>query len=233
MRGILFDKDGTLLDFEASWSRVYHELCLDLAGGDALRAEAMLVAGGWDTTARRFRSGGALAAGNTIDIVRLWYPHLGGAAERAMIERIDRVFYANGVACSVPVPGLHETLETLHAAGHVMGVATSDGTEAAQAALKALGVGVRLPHIFGYNSVARPKPAPDIVFAFCKAAGIELAEVVVVGDNPHDLEMARSAGAGAALGVLTGNSAREQLEPLADAVLESVCDLPAWLARTA
>ena len=57
------------------------------------------------------------------------------------------------------------------------------------------------------------------------------SEIVVIGDNPHDLEMARSAGAGAALGVLTGNSRRDELAPLADAVLDSVCDLPAWLRQ--
>ena len=52
----------------------------------------------------------------------------------------------------------------------------------------------------------------------------------MIGDNPHDLEMARSAGAGAAIGVLTGNSSRQELAPLADAVLDSMCDLPG-LAR--
>jgi phosphoglycolate phosphatase len=51
----------------------------------------------------------------------------------------------------------------------------------------------------------------------------------VIGDNPHDLEMARSARAGAAIGVLSGNSGMDDLAPLADVVLDSVCDLPDWL----
>jgi phosphoglycolate phosphatase len=51
----------------------------------------------------------------------------------------------------------------------------------------------------------------------------------VIGDNPHDLEMARSAGAGVAIGVLSGTGTPEALAPLADHVLDSVCDLPAWL----
>jgi phosphoglycolate phosphatase len=229
MRGVLFDKDGTLLDFEASWSGVYRELCLDLADGDAAVAQSMLVAGGLDPATGRFRSGGPLAAGNTIDIVRIWFPGLSYAAERAMIERIDRVFHMNGIKCSVPVPGLRETLATLADEGYAMGVATSDGTASARAALAALGLSDFFPHVFGYDSVKNPKPAPDIVRAFSKATRLKASDIVVIGDNPHDIEMARSAGAGAALGVLTGNSGRDDLAPLADAVLASVCELPRWL----
>lgn len=233
MRGVLFDKDGTLLDFEASWSGVLRELCLSLAEGDTLAAEALLVAGGLDLSTGRFRSGCALAAGNTLDIVRIWYPALAGSDQRAMVERIDRVFHENGIRCSVPVPGLIPTLAALEKYGYAMGIATSDGTAAARAAIEALGLADYLPHVFGYDSVAHPKPAPDIVHAFSKAIGVPPSEIVVIGDNPHDMEMARSAGAGAAIGVLTGNSSRDDLDPLADAVLESVRDLPAWLRERA
>lgn len=229
MRGVLFDKDGTLLDFEASWSGVYRELCLDLAEGDKDAAEAMLLAGGLDPVTRRFKSGATLAAGTTVDIVRVWYPEFSDDEERAMVERIDRIFHDNGIRCSVPVPGLAATLSELAGAGMAMGVATSDGTAAARAALAALGIARYLPHVFGYDSVARPKPAPDMVHAFCEVVSLAPSDIVVVGDNLHDLKMARSAGTGAAIGVLTGNSSRDDLAPLADAVLDSVCDLPAWL----
>jgi phosphoglycolate phosphatase len=55
------------------------------------------------------------------------------------------------------------------------------------------------------------------------------AEVAVVGDNTHDLEMARAAGAGWAIGVLSGNSDREHLEPHADVILAGVTNLTGWL----
>ena len=42
--------------------------------------------------------------------------------------------------------------------------------------------------------------------------------------------MAHNAGAGAAVGVLTGTTGREELAALADAVLPSIADLPQWLA---
>ena len=229
IRGLLFDKDGTLLDFQQSWSRAYNELCLDLCGGDREAATAMLAAGGMELATGHCRSGSVLAAGNTIDIAAFWYPMLSGAEMKAMIDRIDLAFHANGIRYSVMLPGVAETLEALAGTGLVMGVATSDSTAATKAALVALGIAHHLPHVFGYDSVARPKPAADIVHSFCAAIGAEPREVAVIGDNPHDLEMARSAGAGVALGVLSGNSAMDDLAPLADAVLGSIRDLPAWL----
>jgi phosphoglycolate phosphatase len=61
--------------------------------------------------------------------------------------------------------------------------------------------------------------------AFCAAVGIEPRHVAVVGDTPHDMGMARSGGAGLAIGVLTGASPRFELEALADHILESIGSL--------
>ena len=233
MRGLLFDKDGTLLDFQASWGNAFRRLCLDLCDGDIKAAESMLERGGMSLSTGVFAAGSVLAAGNTLDLARLWYPELSGDALQRMVERLDRTFHANGVRRSVLLPGVRDTLATLATAGFAMGVATSDGTAAARAALHALGLDDHLPHVFGYDSVRQPKPAPDIVHAFCAATRLTPGETVVIGDNSHDLEMARSAGAGIAIGVLSGNSTADDLTALADVILDSVCDLPAWLKARA
>lgn len=229
-RGILFDKDGTLLDFEATWAPLFRVLALELAEGDPVAARALLLAGGLDPLSGRMAAGSVLGAGTTHDIVRLWFPSLDGEPFRAMTARIDARFHAHGASRSVAVPDLIETLQTLDRAGYAMGVATNDTTEAARAALRGVSADRYLPHVFGYDSVARPKPAPDIVHAFAAAIAATPAEVVVIGDNLHDIAMGRAAGAGATLGVLTGNSSREHLAARADAVLASIRDLPGWLA---
>ena len=79
-----------------------------------------------------------------------------------------------------------------------MGVATNDGTATPTEALAAIGLGGFFALVLGYDAVAHPKPAPDMVLAFAAETGLTPAEVVVVGDNAHDLVMARAAGAGAA-----------------------------------
>lgn len=229
LRGILFDKDGTLLDFEKTWAPVIRQLAREAAKGDEARTAELLDAGGLDPHTGRFRAGSVVGAGTTRLIARLWYPRLFGAAMEAKIEKIDRTFASHGKAHSVPIDGVNVALDVLAARGFVMGVATNDATEAARAALIATGLSRNLPHVFGYDSVARPKPAPDMVLAFCVAARLEPDEVIVIGDNTHDLEMARSAGAARALGVTSGNSVAADLAPLADAVIRSIRELPAWL----
>ncbi len=230
IRAILFDKDGTLLDFEATWGPMYRALALELAGGDAARALAMLVAGGLDAATGRVRSGSVLGAGTSAEMVALWFPALDAAAAVALAASIDARCHDHGRSGSVVVPGAAEVLARLAAAGYVMGVATNDGTLAAVGAMDALGFAGWLPHVYGYDAVAWPKPAADAVHAFAAAAGVEADEVAVVGDNRHDLEMARAAGAGAAIGVLTGNSGHDDLAPFADVVLPSIRELPDWLA---
>ena len=229
MHGILFDKDGTLLDFEATWLPVLRIFARELAYGDEDAAEAMLVMGGFDPASGRFRAGSTVAAGTSIDIARLWYPTLDGDALRKIVARVDESFRAGGLEHSVALPGVAETLAELAGRGHVMGVATNDGTATAAEALDAIGLGDFFAHVLGYDAVTNPKPAPDMVLAFAARTGLEPAEVIVVGDNTHDLAMARAAGAGAAIGVLSGNSAAADLKPFADAILASICDLPAWL----
>jgi phosphoglycolate phosphatase len=230
MRGILFDKDGTIFDFEKTWLPALRQLALEAAKGDESRAVELLEAGGFDLKTAKFKSGSIIGAGTTADITRLWYPKLHGSAFAAKAERHDRVFTKHAASHSVPIDGVGVALDVLAARGFVMGVATNDTTEGAKASLLAAGVSRNLPHVFGADAVAKPKPAPDMVVAFCMAARLNPSEVIVVGDNTLDLEMARSAGAAMAIGVTSGNSRAEDLSGLADVVLNSIRELPAFLA---
>jgi phosphoglycolate phosphatase len=232
MRGILFDKDGTLLDFEATWTPVLRRLALDAARGDAGRAERLLAEGGQIAATGKFRAGSVLGAGTSATITELWRPELSGEALTEAVAAMDRAFYEHGRAHSVPLPGVGDTLAALATRGIVMGVATNDATMAAKAALESLGIARYLPHVFGYDSVTRAKPAPDMVLAFAREAGLAPADIAVVGDNPHDMEMARAAGA-VAIGVTSGNSGADDFAGLADVVLPGVAALPEWIRANA
>jgi phosphoglycolate phosphatase len=229
-KAILFDKDGTLVDFNGTWLALYEKLAMEAAEGDRAEAERLLAIGGYDRAANAFIAGSELAAGTTETIVRLW---IGGNDSKRLAfwkARMDRAFVEEGPAAAVPVPGLEATLRLLHGEGRKLAVVTNDLEAAARRTIENFGVAHLFSAFLGYDSVKNPKPAADPVHLACKLLGVEPHEAIVVGDNLHDLEMARSAGAGAVIGVLTGTTGRAELETRADMVLPSIADLPHWLA---
>ena len=121
------------------------------------------------------------------------------------------------------------TLARLKARGLTLGIATSDSEAGIEATLGRFGVLGHFDFFAGYDSGHGVKPEPGMAHAFCKQTGLSAKEVAVVGDNLHDLDMGRAAGAGLLVGVLTGTGERSDLEDLADHVLDSITDLTTLL----
>jgi phosphoglycolate phosphatase len=233
IRGLLFDKDGTLLDFNATWPPIYDRVALELAAGDMELARRLLEHGGRDPLSGRYRAGSLLAQGNTDDIADQWGPMLPAWQRHELIERMDRLFAEEGVVASAPVLDLAAFFTRLKARGLKLGIATSDNERATRAILDRFQTLHLLDFIAGYDSGHGAKPTPGMVRGFCDAVGLPASAVAMIGDNRHDMEMGHRAGCGAMIGVLTGTSAAEDLAPLATVVLDSIAALEAWLDREA
>jgi len=231
IKGILFDKDGTLVDFQKTWFAIADLMALHAAKGDRAGADSLMVKAGYDYDRHCFRADSVFAAGTNADIVELWYPHLSEEQRREMTTYFDTFTAEQGALQSVPLPGSKDAIAALHRAGFRLGVATNDSTGGAEKTLLALGIAQMFDAAYGYDAVANPKPAPDTIQAFSDLTGLRPAEIAMVGDNRHDLEMAKAGGAGLAVGVLSGTGTRESLAPLADIVLDSIAELPGYLAR--
>lgn len=227
LRGVLIDKDGTLIDCDATWGPVIRHLAAELGGAD--QADAMADAAGLDLATGRLRAGSVFAAGSTRDLVALWWPDVDPARGLELARHIDATCARMGPSTSAPLFALEPFFRELERRGLAYGIATNDSLVSVRAFLETKGLAPLVPHVFGYDSVARPKPGPDMVHAFCDAAGLTPDCVAVVGDNVHDLEMARAAGAGWAVAVLSGNGGMADLEPHADVVLASIEGLPDWI----
>jgi phosphoglycolate phosphatase len=231
IKGILFDKDGTLIDFDRTWFAIADHMALKAADGVRDEADRLLAIAGYDFAARRFKADSVFAAGTNADIVALWYPRQTNAERVATLEECNRFTSENGGGRPHPLDGVKEALVALHGSGYRLGVATNDSTAGAERTLSSLGMAQLFDAVYGYDAVANPKPAADTIRAFCDLTGLKAAEIAMVGDNGHDLVMARNGDCGLAVAVLSGTGTRETLAPMADAVIDSVADLPPLLAQ--
>jgi phosphoglycolate phosphatase len=230
LRGVLFDKDGTLFDFEATWREAMAGMFDHLAAGDSTLAARLGEAVGFDVAGRRFLPNSVVVAGSFGDVASVLAPLMPGQS-RERLEALGRAA-AMGLSapCLVPAaPDLPGLLDGLRDRGLALGVATHDGEAAARRHLAAVSVLDRFAFVAGYDSGFGLKPGPGMVTAFARTCGIAAGDLAMVGDSVHDLGAARAAGARLAIGVLTGPARAEDLAPHADAVLPSIAALPAFL----
>ena len=114
---MLFDKDGTLFDFFATWSPAYELAAHEPATGDAELAERLLTLGGRDPATKRFGPASPLAAGTNAEIGRLWAETVGHGDHAALTARLDRFFREHAVANARPVTDLVDLFGRLRAHG--------------------------------------------------------------------------------------------------------------------
>ncbi len=231
VKGLLFDKDGTLFDFAATWRGVTEDVLQTLTSDTDLQ-NRMAGAIGYDRVTERFLPGSAVVADTGTVIAEILAQHL-PARPVAEIEMIMNRAATAVVADGAMVPAVADMpafLDGLRAGGYRLGIATHDSEEAARAHMAALDALDRFDFIAGYDSGHGHKPGPGMLLAFAAAVGLEPGEIAMIGDSVHDLGVAPAAGAALAVGVLTGPATRDDLSPHADHVLDSIADLPALLS---
>ncbi|WEM42869.1 D-glycero-beta-D-manno-heptose 1,7-bisphosphate 7-phosphatase [Photobacterium sp. DA100] len=74
------------------------------------------------------------------------------------------------------------------------------------------------------------KPKPGMFISARDFLKIDMASSVMIGDKADDMKAAEAAEVGTKILVRTGKPVTTEGEQLADAVLDSVADVPAWLA---
>ena len=226
IKGILFDKDGTLIDYRRTWVPIHKKVALWAARGDAALAAELLRRHGQDPDGGAATAGSVLAAGSIYEIADAFAGDLGSRTPPDLAAAIDRIYREGGAKHAVPVDGAERTLAELAGRGFKLGVATNDTEGGLAASLARAGLLGRLDFTIGCDSGFGTKPDPRMVYAFCAAVGVDPGEVAMVGDAVHDLAMGRAAGVGLNVGVLGGTSAREDLAGTADLILAGIGELP-------
>lgn len=226
-KGLLFDKDGTLLDYTATFAASNIRVAKLLSCGDAALELQLLRDGGHDPALGRPRSGTLLAAGNLDELAEIWYAPTADSyawpADIPAVMHLDALFQAHMTPKAVgDVAGL---FDRFLASGLALGVATADSESGMRHSLKGLGILERCVYAAGFDTGHGRKPEPGMINAFADQISANPGEIWMIGDNAHDIQMGLNAGA-VSIGVLTGTSSQDELQAVgAYAVFGSIHDL--------
>ncbi len=223
----IFDKDGTLIDFDAMWTSWIFELAerLDAAAGQPV-APAVFAGIGFDPTTRFIKPEGPFAVLPLADFYQL----IVRIVREAGVSKAEQVVAMawctpDPVTSARPLCDLHALFGELAAQGIKLAIATSDNRALTEATLEALGIASFVSGLVCADDGLPIKPAPDMILSLCRELGVTPAHTVMVGDAVADVQMGRAAGAGLVVGVLSGVSDQPLLAPYADVVLPSIAAL--------
>lgn len=90
--------------------------------------------------------------------------------------------------------GVVETLEELHKRGIRLAIVSTKISANIMRGLNVLGVTHLFEQIIGMDHVVHVKPHPEPVLKALDLLGVEKDEVIMIGDNSHDIEGGKNAG---------------------------------------
>jgi phosphoglycolate phosphatase len=211
-RAVIFDKDGTLLDVEQTWSPAIATALTQASNdGDTRRRLAEVM--GFDVSNQTVLPNAPIMTLSNAQIAELAQPFVDGWVFINSVA--DRV-----VDTVTPTHDAETTLAALNELGIPLAIVTNDEERSTKEQLTTLEWDAHFDPVYGYDSGYGCKPDPEVVTAAARALGATLSTTMMVGDSATDLIAARAAGVTA---VLVGDHPHNA--HLADVCIDNLSDV--------
>jgi phosphoglycolate phosphatase len=235
-RLIIFDKDGTLIDFSATWVPLIRKrvsFVLERLGKNQELRGFLLRSWGIDPVSGKVDPRGPCPVSPRSDEIIIGtmalYQHgyHWDEAKQWIAQAFDEADTDSDWRQNVvPIKGIQAFLAQLKEDGFQTALATNDERKDTEAILNHLSMDGLFDMILCWGEVSPPKPNPETIFTICRKLSIPPNETVMVGDSVTDMMMGKRAGVALSIGILEGGvTPREELEKVADIVTESIRDL--------
>ena len=237
---IMFDKDGVLLDLNATWlpaiaalGRYLEERCDAATSRDQfLAAAGVMMKPGTDEGIILENS--LFAAGTFAEMRDVWQemePRLIPVfADIETYRRVTTQLMAEAVrGKTVPMGKVKDGITRLKNAGYKLGVATNDNTASAMINLADLEIDQAFDVVICADSGFGRKPAGDGLLEACRVTGIAPEAAIMVGDTATDYGAADAAGYRGFVTISHDAPQQPAFIPRTDAVVSSVDALADWL----
>jgi phosphoglycolate phosphatase len=231
---VIFDKDGTLIDFKETWIAIIESLITAMGRyADLTQSlkERVQTALGISVEKRDIDGYGPLAMGTftECDALLTYCLYREGIrwdnAQSIVKSLGNEIFRSDIRKKSVrPAKGVIDLLAGLKKKGIIVAVATNDKAEDALTDMNTIGAGKYIDLVVGADSVNQSKPAPDMVKIICEHFGVAPENTVLIGDTIMDAMLGKNSGVQLTIGI-TGIASRDELKEHMDLVLNSLDEI--------
>jgi len=233
---ILFDKDGTLIDVHHYWSkmlRLRSELIVNkwFKGHSAKNKvkRELTESMGVDLELGKIKVTGPVGIKSRkflVEVASSLVRSKGISVNNSEIEgiflEVDKISSKNMTSFLKPLPGMRRLLSELKSAGIAMAVVSTDITSRTRLAMEAMEISHFFTEIIGGDQVINTKPFPDLAIQILKKTGVNEDKMMVIGDNPVDIQMGLSANINLNIAVLTGLSDENSFNDLSCMVIKDL-----------
>ncbi|EGZ24960.1 hypothetical protein PHYSODRAFT_344839 [Phytophthora sojae] len=223
---VVFDKDGTLIDFTLMWGGWVESQAwkVEMTTGLPVR-EKLFAAMGYDWISRSIKSKGALCCTPMGELYKLAVRVL--VAEGMRQSKADEVIkqcwsMPDPVLTSRPLANIPALFRTIKKMDMKIAVCTTDDRQPTIDTLEHLGVTDMVDALACGDDGLPAKPAGEQIWTICQQLGVAPHDTIMVGDTSTDMLLGKNAGCGLSIGVLGGASSLDDLAEDADLLVPSI-----------
>lgn len=222
---IIFDKDGTLIDFDSFWVPVSEKAVkkvLSHFGREDASIHEILEAFGVCEGITDIE--GTLCKGTYEELGQILYSILNkdgcDLTCTQVTKALVKAYHESSDAGEIrpTCTDLAQVLRTLKEQNKKLAVVTTDCLRITRENLQKLGIEELFDRIYTDDGHLPTKPDPACLYDFCEFAGLSADAVVMVGDTMTDMIFAKKAGVGA-IGIAKNERNTQILAPYAMTVL--------------
>ncbi|WBW49807.1 CehA/McbA family metallohydrolase [Peptoniphilus equinus] len=224
LRGVLFDKDGTLIQFSDLWADATTTFIATLCDDPDARQRALSAVGIDDDGVR---PGSPLAAGTLDEIAAVLCAVTGKDVDGHAMETVYGDYMTQHPEVIRPAGDIAALFTALKAQGLAIGVVSSDNHTLIEYTLDRLGVRDMVDGIYSGDRYPA-KPDPTVVYKAAEDFGLDTEELAVVGDSPCDMFLGYYAGC--AIGVKSDVSDEFLMRNNCDRYVETVDEVARYFS---
>lgn len=209
MEWILFDKDGTLIEFDKSWEKVGVRLvdqffdAFPIENKETAHRQLGIIDGAINPSS-------VMGSGSLEDIVNA-FGNLAGKDVSDWTRTTSQKLIDTREPEHKWIDGVYDTIQQLKNQGYKIGIVTSDTKKGTLQFLEATQSRDLFDLIISTETHAAEKPDPKVLDPLFDAYDVKPENVAIIGDTNNDMKTATNANLGLAVGVLSGIAKKDEL----------------------